>query len=378
MNVLYLLNYAGKAGTERYVETLVRYLSADGRVTPFFAYHEGGLLVERLEAMGVPVRQIDMRNRFDRKAARALARLCEEWKIDLIHCHYLRENYIALMAKRYCRDLRVVYTNHFVIPNDAVTRLTNRLLDGRQDQMIAVCNKGREQLMANGWNGAHIQVIFNAVDPADWEGERADSTLRAELGIPEDRFVMLCAARFAEDKGHRYLIDSLQRLTELTTMPFTMVLAGDGPLLEEMKARAAERGLTEDQVRFIGFRKDMKNLFQGSDLYVNSSQHEALSFLIIEAMAAGLPVIATDMGGNSDIVNEEAGCGLLVEYDNPESMASAMRDMMENPDLLARCREGARRTIEEKFEIHKMADATFAVYQKALTGREGNDHGAAS
>jgi len=366
--VLYLLNYAGKAGTERYVETLVKYLSADGRVKPFFAYNQGGLLVERLEAMGVPTRQLTMSSRFDFKAAKALAALCQEWDIDLIHCHYLRENYIAMLAKSYNKRIRVVYTNHFVLANDAVTKLSNRLLDKRQDQMIAVCNRGREQLMANGWSGDHIQVIFNAVDPAVWAGERSESTLREELGLPKDRFVMLCASRFADDKGHRYLINSVKRLTELTDRPFTLVLAGDGPLLEETRAQVQELGLTEDQVRFIGFRKDIKNLYKGSDLYINSSRHEALSFLIIEAMAAGLPVIATDMGGNSDIVNDEAGCGLLVTYDDPESMAQAMRRMMEEPGLLERSREGARRTILEKFEIGKMADATYRVYEKALKG----------
>ncbi|MEL4861069.1 glycosyltransferase family 4 protein [Pseudoflavonifractor phocaeensis] len=368
MNVLYLLNFAGKAGTERYVETLVSYLSADGRVKPFFAYNEGGLLVERLEAMGVPTRQITMSSRFDRKAAKALAKLCEEWDIDLIHCHYLRENYIAMLAKSYNKKIRVVYTNHFILHNDAVTRLSNRLLDKRQDQMIAVCNRGRDQLMANGWSGEHIQVIFNAVDPEVWAGERSESTMREELGIRADRFVMLCASRFADDKGHRYLIDSVKRLTELCAVPFTLVLAGDGPLLEPCREQVKALDLTEDQVRFIGFRQDIKNLYKGSDLYINSSQHEALSFLIIEAMAAGLPVIATDMGGNDDIVNDAAGCGLLVEYDNPDSMAGAMKVMLEEPDFLAQCREGARRTIQEKFEIHKMADATYQVYEKAVNG----------
>ena len=368
MKVLYLLNFAGKAGTERYVETLVKYLSADGRVEPYFVYNEGGLLVERLAAMGVPIRQLTLRSRFDWKAARALAKLCEEWDIDLIHCHYLRENYIAMLAKSYNKKIRVVYTNHFVIPNDAVTRLSNRMLDKRQDQMIAVCNKGKEQLMVNGWNGEHIQVIFNAVDMEAWAGDRSSSTLRAELGIPEDRFVMLCASRFAEDKGHKYLIDSIRRLTELSAVPFTLVLAGEGPLLEQTQAQVKEYGLTEEQVRFIGFRKDIKNLYKGADLYINSSQHEALSFAIVEALAAGLPVIATDMGGNSDIVNDEAGCGLLVEYDNPDSMAGAMKVMLEEPDFLVQCHEGALRTVEEKFEIHKMADSTFRVYEKALRG----------
>ena len=363
--VLYLLNYAGKAGTERYVETLVKYLSDDGLVQPFFAYNEGGLLVERLEAMGVPCRQVTMRRRFDKQAARALADLCREWDIDLIHCHYLREHYTALLAKKYNKKIRVVYTNHFVLANDFITRLSNRWMDKRQDQMIAVCNKGKEQLIANGCSADRIQVIFNAVDLEAWAGDRSESTLRSELGLPEDRFVMLCASRFADDKGHKYLIDSVKRLTELTDKPFTLVLAGDGPLLEPSKAQVKELGL-EEQVKFIGFRKDIKNLYKGSDLYVNSSQHEALSFLIIEAMAAGLPVIATDMGGNSDIVNDEAGCGLLVAYDDPDSMAGAMKRFLEDPDFRAACRENALRTIEEKFEIHKMAKVTYGVYEKAL------------
>ena len=364
MKVLYLLNYAGKAGTERYVETLVRYLNHT-RVEAYFAYNEAGLLVERLEELGVPCRRIEMRRRFDFRAAKELAELCREWKIDLVHCHYLREHYTALLAKKYLPGLKVVYTNHFVLENDAITRISNRWMDKRQDWMIAVCNKGKEQLIANGWSGDRIQVVFNAVDLAAWAGDRSSSTLRQELGLPDDRFVMLCASRFAHDKGHKYLIDSVRRLKDITDVPFTLVLAGDGPLLEPSKQQVKELGL-EDCVTFIGFRKDIKNLYKGSDLYVNSSEHEALSFLIIEAMAAGLPVIATDMGGNSDIVNDEAGCGLLVKYDDPVSMSDAMKRLMENPDFLVQCRHGALRTIEEKFEIHKWVEQTYGVYQKAI------------
>ena len=186
MKVLYLLNFAGKAGTERYVESLVKYLGpqGSGQVEPYFAYNTPGLLVERLEAMGVPTRQLAMNSRFDLKAAKALAALCEEWDIDLIHCHYLRENYIALLAKKYNKKVRVVYTNHFILANDFVTRLSNRLLDKKQDRMIAVCRKGKEQLIANGWSGEKIHVLHNAVDLDAWAGSRADSTLRNQLGIP--------------------------------------------------------------------------------------------------------------------------------------------------------------------------------------------------
>ena len=74
-------------------------------------------------------------------------------------------------------------------------------MDKRQDWMIAVCNKGKEQLIANGWSGERIQVIFNAVDLDAWAGERSESTLRQELGLPEDRFVMLCASRLCRRQG---------------------------------------------------------------------------------------------------------------------------------------------------------------------------------
>ena len=363
MKVLYLLNHAGKAGTERYVETLVKYLSADGRVEPYFAYNEPGLLVERMEDMGVPCRRIAMNSRFDFKAAKALAALCGEWGIDLVHCHYLREHYTALLAKRYNKHIRVVYTNHFVMANDFITRLSNRWMDPKQDQIIAVCNKGKEQLIANGWKGDRIQVIFNAVDPEAWAGDRSESTIRAELGIPEGRFVMLIASRFAHDKGHAYLMRSLKRLTEISDVPFTMILAGDGELLEPTKALAAELGLTDEQLKFVGFRKDIKNLYKGADLYVNSSEHEALSFLIVEALAAGLPAVITDMAGNSDIIKTEADGGLLVVYEDPDSMAAAMKRFMEEPGFLEKCKVNALANVESRFEIHKMAAATYAVYQ---------------
>ena len=364
MKVLYLLNHAGKAGTERYVETLVKYLG--GKVVePYFAYNEGGLLVERMAELGVPTARVETNKRFDFKAAKALAKLCEQWDIDLIHCHYLREHYTAILAKRYNKKIKVVYTNHFVLANNAVTRLSNRWMDKRQDQIIAVCTRGKEQLIANGWSGERIQVVFNAVDLDAWTGNRAESTMRAEFGIPENRLVMLCASRFADDKGHAYLVNSLKRLTEISDVPFTMVLAGDGPLLEPTKEQVKALGL-EDQVIFAGFRKDIKNLYKGSDIYINASRHEALSFLIIEAMAAGLPVIVTDMGGNRDVVPPGADCGELVVYDDPESMAQAMKKLLEDGELRAARAAGALRTAAEKFEVGKMCQATWDVYQKAV------------
>ena len=365
IRVLYLLNYAGEGGTERYVELLARDMREKGLIQPYFVYNQGGLLVERLEAMGVSCRRLEMKGRFDRKAARALADLCREWRIDLLHCHYLREHYIALLAKKRYRKMKVVYTNHIIVKNDPVTRLTNRLLDRWQDQMIAVCNMGKAQLEANGWKGDRIQVIFNGVDPQLWQGSRADSILRRELGIPEDRFVLLCVGRFDDYKRQDFLIRSLKELADSTNLPFALVLAGNGPKQADCEALVKSLGL-ERQVYFTGYRTDVKNLYHGSDLYVSCSRWEALSFVILEAMAAGLPVVATNVGGTPDLVNQKTGCGQLVEFEDTKGMAETIRRFMEEPDLRRQCGARAQQAVHTYFEMGKMVDATYAVYQKAL------------
>jgi glycosyltransferase involved in cell wall biosynthesis len=144
------------------------------------------------------------------------------------------------------------------------------------------------------------------------------------------------------------------------------LLAGDGPLLEESKKLAYELGLETD-ILFIGFRKDMKNLYKGSDLYVNSSKHEALSFAMIEVLASGLPLIATDMGGNRDIVNDETKCGILVNYDDSKGLAEAINKLMDSRALQAELRSKALKAARDRFDLDKKVDETFSLYTKSCS-----------
>lgn len=363
LKVLYLLNHAGKAGTESYVYSLIQRLN-NKRIKAYFAYNEEGLLVDRLKELGVETFQITMRNPFDLKAVWQINKLCRKLDIDLIHTHYLRENYISLLSRLINPKVKVIYTNHFILRNNAVQRLFNRLLTPLEYKMIAVCNNGKKMLISNGVKESRIDVIFNGVDPSDWQ-EPVKSTMREELGIGEDEFVFLCASRFAHDKGHKYLVDSIALLKRMTDRSFKFVLAGDGPLLDDVKKQVKQLELTDDII-FAGFRKDIKNLFYGSDVYVNSSQHEALSFLIIEAMASGLPVIVTDMGGNRDIVNPETDCGLMVEYNNPDSMAGAMLKLMNDDALRKHFSINALKAVNDKFNLDKKVDETYNLYESAF------------
>lgn len=370
--VLYLINHAGKAGTERYVYSLMEKLHQK-KVQVYLAYNEGGLLVERAKSLGVETFQLSMRHPFDWKAVRQLANICRQNKIDLIHTQFLRENYIAILSRLYCPSVKVIYTSHFIMENNILQNFCNALLTPFEHKIISVCTKGKEQLVHNWIQRDKIEVIFNGVDPLEW-GTNTESSLREELKLPKDHFVILCSSRFAHDKGHQFLIRGMEELKKIANAPFTCVLSNDGPLFSEIQAKTKELGL-EEEIVFLGFRQDVKNLLYGCDVYLNTSEHEALSFAIIEAMACGVPVIAADMGGNRDIINENTACGELVPYDDSVALAKSIHELMSNVQKRNAYKLAALKATKEVFSLDVMVKKTYTIYQEIFDlQHKGADH----
>lgn len=370
LKVLYVLNHAGKAGTERYVESLIAKLSQKDEfqkeplIKAYFVYNEEGLLVERLKDMGIETFRISMNNPFDIKAAVRISKLCKNLNIDIIHTQFLRENYISLLSKILNPRVKVIYTNHFVLKNNVILKITNRILSLLQSQIIAVCNKGKEVMISNGIPKNKIEVIFNGVDIKYW-GQDTKSTLRKEFNIDKGDFVILCCSRFAHDKGHEFLINAISELKKYTNKSFKCVLANDGPLLEERKKQVVDLGLEQDVI-FTGFRQDVKNLIYASNLYINSSEHEALSFAIIEVLACGVPVIATDMAGNGDIINESTKCGVLVKYNDYQALAKVIHNIMQDQELQRNLSKYALVAVSKFFNLDKIIAKTYNLYVKSI------------
>lgn len=362
LKVLYLINYAGHAGTETYVRHLVEKLN-NRYVKAYFVYNQGELAVEWMKSLGLEPIQMEMENRLDIKAAWKLAKICKKYKIDIIHAQYQRENYIALMSKIFNPRIKVIYTSHFVIREGLPWRIVNRFLIRLESHVISVCSPGKEMLASNGYMRKKINIIYNGTEPVE-NVDKSSSTIRKEFRINNDEFIMLCMSRFAHDKGHEFLINSIAELKKMTDIKFKCILGGIGPLLEERKEQVKRMGL-ENDILFIGFRNDKLNLYSGSDIYINSSQHEALSFAIIEALSFGLPVIATDMGGNGDIINDKTGCGTLVRYNDPVGLANAIKEVMENSDLRTKMSENAFKAVKEIFSLDNMVMQTYNLYVKS-------------
>jgi len=359
--VLYLVNFAGKAGVEKYVANLARLLPAEG-VEPYFAYGVPGELSEKLAAAGVPSLRLDLEWRSALRASRTLARYCRENGIGVIHAQCPRENVIALLARRRLPGLRVVYTEHFTRRCGTLWRMLYRHFTPQNHRVIAVCNESRDVLIANGCRPDKIQVIYNGIEPCP-DPPRSDA-LRRELGLGPEVFLIVCLARFEPEKGLDMLVRVLALLRERTDRPFCCAVAGDGPLTEDIRARRDAAGL-QREMRLLGYRTDVPQLLASADLYVcSSSRNEALSFAILEAMNAGLPLVVTDVGGNRDLAETEIVCGRVTPAGDAEGFAAAIAELMENGALREEYAGAAVRKIAARFDLNKLARDVCQTYQE--------------
>ncbi|MDO4563739.1 MAG: glycosyltransferase [Clostridia bacterium] len=353
-----MINHAGKAGTEKYVLRLINGFDSV-RAKCFLCYGENGPLADELREKGTPTFCVNMKNPFDKKAARQIADICRSNNIDVIHTQYPREMCLAVLSKKYFGGPKVVYTCHLTLRASWWWRIMYRRVTPKTHAIISVCNKGKELLKGNGAAEEKIRVVFNGIVPS---APKRSSVIRTELGIGNEVFVITTLARYHMAKGLDFLTDSVARLKEITTLPFVVLYVGDGELFGEIKERIEKKRLS-DVIKQLGFRTDAQQILAESDLFVNSAKcYEALSFAILEAMDNSLPIVATDVGGNSDIVSEQNDCGILVPYGDVDAMARAMARIMEDSGLRARYSKNARRTLVEVFGEDKMLDETYKTY----------------
>ncbi len=359
LKVLYLINHAGKAGTEKYVYNLVKTYS--GKNTKcYFAYAEEGLLSQQMEEMGIESVKIPMKHPFDKKAAKQVAEYCRENNIDVIHTQYPRENYIALLSRKYYSGTRVVYTCHLTLKTSLLWKITNKKMTKNNHKIISVCNKGKELLIGNGVPENKIDVVFNGIRPGETIPKNKEK--RKELGIDEDAFVITTLSRYHMAKGLDFFTDSVYELKKITDKKFVVLFLGDGELFDKIKAQIEKLGL-QNEIRQMGFRNDANEILATSDLYVNSAKcFEALSFAILEALDNSLPVVATDVGGNSDIINNETNCGILVNYGDTKAMANAIKTMMEDNKKYTLFSENAKKTVCERFNLDTLLEETYTKY----------------
>lgn len=235
---------------------------------------------------------------------------------------------------------------------DAFTAVSARTLE------FAVEREGVDRLRA--------EVIANGIDLAGFAASPDRAAARKALDLPDDAFVFGTIGRLHEQKGHTHLLEAAARIAAAQPKA-VFLIAGYGPLEGELKARAEKLGL-RDRVRFLGYRTDVAALLAAMDVFVLPSLWEGMSNAVLEAMAAGRPVIATAVDGNVDqVVDGETG--LLVPPADAEALAEAMARLARDPQVARDMGRRGRERAERDFSLTRMTEAYVALYRKLLKER---------
>jgi glycosyltransferase involved in cell wall biosynthesis len=223
--------------------------------------------------------------------------------------------------------------------------------------VVAVSQDLRDHLASEGFPRESVQVIYNGISVGDRPGCGERQAIRAQLGAGDGTLVVGTIARLDPVKDLRSLILATHLLAE--RLDVRLVVIGDGPErggLETLAGGSVRKG----SVVFLGQRDDARQWLAGCDVYVNSSIGEGVSLTILEAMAAALPVVATQVGGTPEVVTHE--CGRLVPPGNPRALADAIASLAANAFLRRQLGDAGRRRVEDHFSIERMVNAYRDLY----------------
>jgi len=297
-------------------------------------------------------------------------------KFDLIHSHGYRADVIGgLLAK--LTGLPLISMCHGFISNDRHLTIYNRLdrfMLRFARKIIAVSSGIKEELIRSGIEAAHITTIQNAVDGSS-ESETITQnrqTRRQLCNLAEKDFVVGYVGRLSEEKGVKYLIEAISMLNE-SRVPVKLLIIGEGPQKKALEDFAKERSI-EHIVLFAGFQNDIDSWLPAIDVFVLPSLTEGTPMSLLEAMALGIPVIASSVGGVPQVVDSEKN-GILVSPGKPEDIKEAIQLLYNNEDLRKRFAEEAQKKIKLTYNIEDWIKKIENEYRNViLQNNPGQNH----
>ncbi|WP_109125847.1 glycosyltransferase [Dyella sp. C11] len=365
MNITHVVENLNRGGLERMVLDLVQLQQQQGHQCQVVCLYETGALAHELDAAGIPVVACNKGRGID---LRALARA--RWAIDrhdtdVLHTHNAVAHYQAVLASCGLEVLRVLNTRHGMGAGQRTGRkewLYRRAL-ARTDLVVTVCEAARRNGVSRGMLPEPMtRVVPNgiAVERFTPASREMRHRLLQILGVEDNAFIIGNVGRLNWTKDQAGLIRAFRQVQEQHRNA-RLVLIGDGELRADLERCATEEGM-RSAVHFLGDRNDVRELLQGLDVFVLSSASEGYSMALLEACAVALPIIATDVGGNGEII-QSGQSGQLVPAGDPDALAEAMLLLMREPQRALAYGRAARAWVETYGSLEAMADRYEHLYQ---------------
>lgn len=375
--VLRMITWLPVGGIEHKIAAVLPALDRDLFEPHIVCLRERGSLADALEGAGVPVHVVRFGTRWDPFALRRLCDLVRRLKVDLVHSHMYRANVPATVLKLRMPELRVVANYHNVDTWDTWRQYRmDAWMAPRRDMNVAVSNAVRENVMRRlQLPPDRIRTLYNGIDLNSFHPVSATErhAIRAELGWPAGARIALMSARLVPQKNHDFVLRNLPEI--LRDAPRArVVFVGTGTEEEKLRRMAAELGVAGN-VTFTGPRSDIPRLLAASDVFVLPSLKEGFSNAILEAMACGLPVVASGVGGTREVIDRGInGFVLDVERDggttrvNPNQFVRHMKRLLADDDHRLRLGAAALKSVR-RFGLDNMVRDIEELYLDLLEKR---------
>ena len=371
MQVTHDLNYGG---LQRLVVDISRNLDKSRYQVSVCALREAGHLEDELRKEGIKVIKLSPANNgVDYLSFWKLFKIFREERPDIIHTHntqpFVEGGIAAILAKVPVH----IHTDHGrQFPDRRRYMFAEWVLSHFVNQIVAVSENLKKDISRyEGIRPDKIKVILNGINGSKYNNKIDKNKKRRELGIDNKHNIILgFVGRLSPEKGLIYLIKAMETLVK--EFPnLLLLIAGEGALLEELKREAIALGM-EQNIRFLGPRSDINEILSLLDIFILPSLREGLPLVLLEAAAASLPIVATDVGGNKQVVKHGTN-GLLVKHGDAASLYNAIKELIMNEGMR---KEFGRESFDlfiNSFTIEKMIKEYETIYQDCLmaTGARG-------
>ena len=352
----------GWGGGQAQVSALCSHLVSRGHEVTIVC-RPGSALGTWAERQGIPYFSVQMSSilsvRSVWKMRSVMARECP----DVVHLHASRAHVLGSAAARLAGVPLAVATRHMDLPVKIIwpnTSAYNRWVR----VVVAISQAVKDALVDSGVDPARIRLIESGADVERFAGAEPDPGLRDSLDAKSEAFTVCTAATLAEGKGIRYLIEALSMLTG-EGKRVHLVGAGEGKKRAELEQFARELDVSAS---FVGFRKDMPEVLASVDAFVMPSLAEGLGIAVIEAMAAGKPVVASAVGGlRESVIDGETG--FLIPSRDPRALADALAKLIDSPGRVSSFGAAGQARARERYSLTRMAERNEALYIELLPSR---------
>lgn len=365
--ILFVIRQGTVGGGESHLIDLIDFINKK-KYEPIVLSFSGGAMIDYFQKQGVSAHVIDSQRPFDLSVRESVINFLSDTKPDLIHIHGTRA-FSNLYFANLDRNIPLVYTVHGWSFNSnqswfrkAVAVHAERLFTKRSNEVINVSYKNQETGVEN-IKGFKSEVIHNGVNLTIFDKNKIYPSIRSELNIPANAFLIGFIARLTEQKEPLGLLHAFHSYQKMNANAY-LLMVGDGELKSDCISLAQELSLN-DRVIFQPFRKDVAAILSAIDVFCLPSLWEGFSIGLLEAMAMGKAIIATGVDGTLEIIRDGIN-GLLIKPTDKQDLIEKLNFLYLNIPLRTNLEANAYKTITADFSAKKVAERVEIIYSKLL------------